>query len=518
MAADLVKRNEELIEENERLRISVEELTAKLTISERERQLLERMLRNLNARTYHKTSEKLAPGQLTFDFCTELVEEAEAEIDEEKLEEEFSCDDKSPPRKRRPSRMIPKDAKRERIVLDVDPELRVCSGCASDMDKIGEDITTELDYIPAQFIAREYVRPKYACSTCQDGVLEEELPKRPIKKGFPGLGLLVHILVAKYVDHQPLYRLEKAFRRQGANLPRSTLCDWVQSMAQLLRPIWESLKREVLDASLIQADETPVKVLNKQGVKKGYLWAYGIPWQEVVFDFAEGRAGEFAEVFLGDYSGNLQCDGYAAYDRFEQKEIVRLGCWAHARRRFYDARGETRAAKVGLAGIQSLYRIERKARAKGLSGAELVEFRREHARPVLEKLHAYFEEKKPTVLPQSLTAKAIAYALENWKTLERYVDIAEAEIDNNAIENAIRPIAVGRRNWLFIGHRNAGPRAATILSLVASCWRLKIDPAAYLRDVIEKMTQDPSQAAALTPRRWRDAQRAEEPLAENITG
>jgi transposase len=396
MVVDLLKRNEELEHEVGQLHDTLKDLEAKLATSEQERQLLARILRNLNARIYGKSSEKLAPGQLTFDFCSDLVEEAKAEVDEEKLEEEFADDDTSPPRrKRKKSRTIPKDAKRERIVLDVDPELRVCSGCDCEMQKIGEDVTTELDYIPAQFIAREYVRPKYACRTCQDGVLQEELPKRPIKKGFPGVGLLVHILVAKYVDHQPLYRLEKAFRRQGAELPRSTLCDWVQAMAKLLQPIWEALKREVLAASLIQADETPVKVLNKQGVKKGYLWTYGIPWQEVVFDFTEGRGGIFADEFLGDYAGKLQCDAYSGYDRLERKEIVRLGCWAHARRRFYDARGETKTARIGLAGIQSLYRLERQAREDGLSGEALVEFRREHAKPVLEKLHAYFEEKPP---------------------------------------------------------------------------------------------------------------------------
>ena len=517
MVAGTVKRSEELEKEIELLRRELEELQKKLEATEQERQLLARILKNMRSRTYGRSSEKLAPGQQTFSFLDEVVEEAKAEVEEE-LEAETAADEKPPARKKkRKPRTVPEEIARERVVLDVDDELRTCSCCNTEMQPIGEDVTTELDYVPARFIAREYVRPKYACKRCQDGVLQEELPKRPIKKGWPGLGLLVHILVSKYVDHMPLYRLEKAFKRDGVDIPRSTLCDWVQVMAMLLLPIWEALKREVLESSLIQADETPVKVLNKQGVKKGYLWTYGIPWREVVFDFSEGRGGVFAEEFLSGYEGNLQCDAYSGYDRLEGKRIVRLGCWAHARRRFHKALGETKAAKVALGAIQHLYRLERHAREESLRGEALVEFRREHAKPILEKLEKYLREQCSKVLPKSLTGEAIQYALGNWSTLELYVEVAEAEIDNNSAENSIRPIAVGRKNWLFIGHRNAGPRAATILSLVATCWRLKIDPAEYLRDVIRQMTEDRSRASELTPRRWlaarADAQRATENLS-----
>jgi len=520
MAVDLEKRNDELARENEQLRKELEELQSKLATTEQERQLLERMLRNLNVRSYGKNSEKLAKGQLTFSFMNELVDEAVAEVDEEKLEEEFAGDESSQPDrkpKRRKSRRIPESAQRERVVLDVDPELRVCTCCDSEMQKIGEDTTTELDYVPAVIIAREYVRPKYACRKCQDGVLQEELPKRPIKKGFPGVGLLVHVLVSKYVDHQPLYRIEKSLRRRGVEIPRSTLCDWVAAMAELLRPVWEELKRIVLLSLLIQAYETPVKVLNKQGVKKGYLWTYGIPWREVVFDFTEGRGGVFAEEFLSDFSGSVQCDGYGGYDRLVEREIVRVGCWAHARRRFYDARGESKTAKLALAAIQNLYRIERQAKDEGISGEALVEHRREYAKPILDKLKSFLEERRHTVLPKSLTGEAIQYALNQWVALERYVDIAEAEIDNNSAENSIRPIAIGRKSWLFIGHRNAGPRAAIILSLVATCWRLKINPEEYLRDVIMALAEGTSRAAELTPARWLAAREEAKVTTENAS-
>ena len=509
-----MKRNVALEKENERLREELKIARAQLTSSERERDALARLLANLRGRTYGRSSEKLAPGQQTFEFMTELVEEAESEVEEE-IEEEASEQKRKRRPKRRKPESIPDSIERKRIVLDVDPELRVCGCCNKDMQQIGEDVTVELEYIPAKVIVNETVRPKYACPPCGDGVLQEPLPPRPIKKGLPGVGLLTHVLVSKYVEHMPLYRQEKAFKRQGIELSRSTLCDWVQAMAKLLLPIWLSLKREVLESSLIQADETPTKVLSKQGVKKGYLWTYGIPWEEVVFDFAEGRGGTFVEEFLRDYEGHVQCDGYSGYDGLNPKRIVRLGCWAHARRRFYDARSESRAAKVALAAIQSLYRIEREVRAEKLSGEALVAYRREHALPTLEKLKSYLEERRAHFLPKTLTGDAIGYTLNQWSALERYVDVPEAQIDNNGIENAIRPIAVGRKNWLFVGHRNAGPRAATILSLVGTCMRLGIDPAVYLRDVIERMAADPSQAEELTPRRWRA--RREAHAAENAT-
>ena len=205
----------------------------------------------------------------------------------------------------------------------------------------------------------------------------------------------------------------------------------------------------------------------------------------------------------------------SGYDRLVGKRIVPIGCWAHARRRFFEALSEGRVAKVALAAMQKLYRLERQARKESLSGDALLAFRREHATPVLNDLKKYLESKRSHVLPQSLTGKAIGYALRNWGTLERYVEVPLAEIDNNTAENSIRPIALGRKNWLFLGHRNAGQGAATILSLVGTCLRLKIDPAVYLRDVIEQMTRDPSRAAELTPRRWHAAEVC--PEAENAT-
>jgi transposase len=255
MLATLAKRNEQLEEENISLREAITSLQAKLESTEQERQLLSRLLKNLRGQIYGKTSEKLAPGQQTFDFLGELEQEIEDEQPDDKPKRKPKC--------RKPD-SIPDTVERERINLDVDPELRVCSCCQIEMDCIGEDVTSELEYIPARFVLKQYVRPKYACKTCQDGVLQEALPKRPIKKGLPGVGLLTQVLVAKYVEHQPLYRQEKIYKRQGVKLSRSTLSGWVQAMAKLLLPIWGVLKREVLASSVIQADETPLTVLTQQ--------------------------------------------------------------------------------------------------------------------------------------------------------------------------------------------------------------------------------------------------------------
>lgn len=495
---------EALVKRNAELEARVAELERLLESSEEERRLLARVLANLQGRVYGRSSEKLAPGQEVFDFVKDLVEEAEAEVDAEEKDENLEEPTTRKPTRKKP-RTIPKHIERERVLIDVDPELRHCSACDCEMQKIGEDVTTELDYVPARFIAREFVRPKYSCRACSDGVLQERLPKRPIEKGRPGLGLLTQVVVAKYVDHVPLYRQEKIFRRSGLEIPRSTLCDWIQAMGELLRPVWAALREEVLSASLIQADETPVRVLSSERATKGYIWTYGVPWSEVVFDFTEGRAGSFAKEFLEEYSGHLQCDGYSGYDRLPKRRIVRLGCWAHVRRKFYEARGESRVARSALASVQALYRTERAARAEGLEGEALVEYRRLHARPIIEGLREFLETERLRIRPKTLTGKALTYATNQWPALVRYVDIPEAMIDNNSAENSIRPLVLGRKNWLFIGHPNAGPRAATILSLVGTCERLRIDPHMYLRDLIAQLTIDPSRAADLTPRKWRDA-------------
>jgi transposase len=349
------------------------------------------------------------------------------------------------------------------------------------MCSIGEHVVEELEYIPARLYVLEYALKKYACKKCQSGVVMERIPERPIKKGRPGPGLLAWILVSKYQDHLPLHRLERIFERHGLGIHRSTLCDWVSAMAKLLGPIVEAMKREIFQARVLQADETPVQVREpglEKMTRRSYIWTYGIPRGEVVYDFTPGRSGQGPREFLCNFEGYLQTDAYSGYNAvFESGRVIHIGCWAHARRRYYEARAECPDfAEMVLAAIQKLYRVEREGKEEKLTGEALVDLRRREAKPVLDWIRQILELHRGEYLPKSGLQEAIDYTLGQWDSLVRYVDIPDAEIDNNAAERSMRRVVLGRANWLFVGHPAAGPRAAVILSLVETCRRLEVNP------------------------------------------
>lgn len=498
MHSEVVKRNEELERQ-------VKDLQKKLAKSEQELQYFKYKLEQFRHMLFGQKSEK-TPTRTDGLVQLELFNEAAREIRTEEFEEAEG--EREARKNRRGNRKpIPKEFRRERVVIDVDPELRTCPDCGDAMQRIGEHISEELEYVPALLYVIEYALQKYACKKCQSGVVMERVPERPIKKGRPGPGLLAYILVSKYQDHMPLNRLERIFARHGLELSRKTLSGWVQAMGELLEPIVEEMKRELFRARVLQADETPLKVKDpeiKGRTKQAFLYTYGQPQREVVYDFRMNRSRDGPLGFLEGFEGYLQTDAYAGYNElFRRGRVVRIGCWAHVRRKFHDARGERpEFSQIIIAAIQKLYRIEREAKSKGLTGEARVSYRREHAPQVLEKIKALLEIQRPRVLPKSGTGGAIGYTLSQWEALCRYVDIAEAEIDNNAAEQSMRGIAVGRRNWLFVGHPNAGPRAATILSLVETCRRLGLEPLEYLREVISEITKEPGSATRLTPRAW----------------
>ena len=520
MLADVVKRNAELEEELRTLRAAFvaekaesvaekAELERKLTLSERTCDYLEYQLEKLKHLLFGKRSEKMEAVRADGLLQADLFQEAAREIEEER-EEETEVTYKR--KKRRGNRKpLPENLHRERVEIDVPPELRTCPDCHEEMGSIGEHVVEELEYIPALLYVIEYALKKYACKKCQNGVVMERVPERPIKKGRPGPGLLSWVLVSKYQDHLPLHRLERIFERHGLSISRSTLSDWVGAMANLLQPIAQAMKRNLLEAPVLQADETPIQVRVpelKKKTRRSYLWSYGIPGGEVVYDFTPGRGSDGPRVFLEGYEGYLQTDAYSGYNVvFETGRVVRIGCWAHTRRKFYDARAERPSfAELMIAAIQKLYRIEREAKENAITGEALVELRRSEALPVLERIRELLLLHRERFLPKSGLGEAIAYALGQWEALLRYVDIAEAEIDNNAAERSMRGVVLGRKNWLFVGHPDAGPRAAVILSLVETCRRLEVDPFKYLKDVIAEMAKDSSRAEALTPRAWREAQ------------
>jgi transposase len=488
----------QLRQENHALKVANEDLRAKL----------EALLR----RIYGRRSEKLDPNQVLFDFM-ELGEEASKEIEAEESSATTSEDEevetvvrKKKGRRRNP---IPPELPRRREVIEPSAEERICTSCNFEKTPIGKKVTEELEFIPAQVFVREIVRVSYACPKCHEGVVTPPLPPRPIEKGRPGPGLLSHIAVSKYADHLPLYRQEKIFERAGLELSRQTLCHWLGEIAGLLEPLVDAMKAEILRSPLVQADETPVQVMDPSfpgRTRRGYLWAYTVPWAEVVFDFTSTRRKEGPTSFLKTYRGFLQADGYSGYDEvFRSGRIAHVGCWAHARRGFYAAKGEApKETLVLLGAIQKLYRLEREAKEAGLSSERRVELRRREARPILDVILLLIQDLSRKALPQSKLGKAIQYTLGEWSALERYVEVGEAEIDNNSVEHAIRSVALGRKNWLFLGDpAGGGLRAEVLYSLIGTCKRLQVNPFEYLRDVIDRVSTHPhSRIAELLPRNW----------------
>ena len=506
MVAKVEKTKEELEVENFRLQ---QKLHALELANEHLRAKLEAALRKL----YGRRSEKLDPNQLLFEFV-ELGEEAERELEEESKESSLEADDDpEPPRRkkrRRGRNPIPENLPRKREVIEPSPEERICAGCHGEKAPIGEKVTEELEFIPAEFYVREIVRVSYACPHCKEGVVTPALPPRPIERGRPGPGLLAHIAVSKYADHLPLYRQEKIFERGGVDLSRQTLCHWMGEVAGLLEPLYDALKAFILAARFVQADETPVQVMDPSypgRTRQGYLWVYARPWAEVVFDFTSTRSRDGPSRFLKGYSGVLQTDAYSGYNEILRTgRITHVGCWAHARRGFYKAKGEApQEARVILGAIQKLYRIERRAKEAGLSPQARAELRKAEAAPVLEILLVFIQDLSGKVLPRSKLGEAVGYALAQWPTLIQYVECGEAEIDNNSVENAIRAVAVGRKNWLFLGDpQGGGLRAEVLYSLLGTCHRLGVNPFEYLRDVIDRVSTHPhSRIAELLPRAWK---------------
>jgi transposase len=403
---------------------------------------------------------------------------------------------------------LPAHLATERVVLEPEEVKQHPAGWR----KLGEEVTEELDWKPAQFIKRLYIRPKYANA---ERIVIAPLPARLIEKGLPGAGLLTQVIVSKYEDHLPLYRQEKIYRqRHGVNLSRQTLCGWVDAAADWLSPIYREMKAGLLAGNYLQADETPIRYLDpdvKGKSQQGWLWAYHRPRGDVVFEWNVSRSREGPRVFLKDFKGKLQTDGYGVYEslaRERGEELLLIGCWAHVRRGFHEALGEGRAAAWILGQIGQLYAVEKGLRQHRAGPALRAAVRAWQSRPVLVRLRRALEIIRRRVLPRSLTGQAIDYALNRWEALNRYVDDGRLEIDNNLCENAIRPTAVGKKNFLFIGHPEAGQRSAVIYSVLGSCRRLGINPAEYLQDLFERLPKArTSEIKSLTPAAWLKAKR-----------
>jgi transposase len=476
---------------------------------------LQHQLEQLLRRIYGRKSEKLDPNQLLL-FARELLETAgddpaaTGEPTPAPPQETAPAAEPAPPKKPGHGRKsLPKHLLRRREVHDVPAELLPCPDCGALRVCIGEEVREQLEYVPACMMVIQHVRPKYACKACEGNVVIAERLPEPIEKGLPGPGLLAQVIVSKYADHLPLNRQEGILRRHGVELPRSTTCDWMAVCAGLLEPIVKQMHREILQSRVIQTDDTPVTVLDKvKGRYQGRLWIHlgDRDHPHVVFDFTTDRSGAGPERMLKGYQGYLQADAYSAYDRlYADGTIVEVGCWMHARRKFFEAKtSDPLRSHQALAWIRGLYAVEREAKTKELDDAQRLTLRQEQSRPILETIKEWLDKEVGQVLPKSPMAEAIGYALHHWKALERYLEAGFLEIDNGASERGLRPVAVGRNNWLFVGSEAGGKTAAILMSLCATCKRVGIDPLAYLRDVLERISTHPaSRIAELVPDQWR---------------
>ena len=377
---------------------------------------------------------------------------------------------------------------------------------------IGREVTEELDYVPASFKVFCYIRFKYADPKNEDaGVRIAELPARPIDKGIAGPGLLAKILVNKFCDHLPFYRQQKVFSREGFDIPSSTLEGWFARTCNLLEPLYDELRKQVLGADYLQADETPIKVLDKAKKGKthrGYHWIYHAPAKKLaLFDYRPGRGSTGPAAILQDFKGWLQTDGYIVYDEYEKRSGIQLvGCLAHARRYFERAlTTHSREATQMLKWIQQLYATERKAREYQLTPDQRHLLRQEEALPVIDEIGRWMVEQHaaPDFLPKDLMGVAFTYMLNRFNYISRYLQDGRLEIDNNLAENLIRPIAIGRKNYLFAGSHKGAQRAAMIYSLLACCKLHGLNPFEYLRDVIARMPEQSIQRLdELLPGKW----------------
>jgi transposase len=398
---------------------------------------------------------------------------------------------------------LPAHLETERVVLEPEEVQQQPAGWR----KLGEEVTEELDWKPAKFIKRLYIRPKYANA---ERIVIAPLPARLIEKGLPGAGLLTQVILSKYEDHLPLYRQERIYReRHAVNLSRQTLCGWVDAAADWLSPIWREMQAGLVAGDYLQADETPIRYLDpdvKGKSQQGYLWTYSHPRGDVVFDWNVSRSREGPREFLKSFRGKLQTDGYGVYEslaRERGEELILIGCWAHARRGFYEALGEGRSAAWIVGQIGLLYAVEKALREQKAGPQLRAAVRVWQSRPILARLRRALEIVRRRVLPKSLLGQAIDYALARWVALTRYLEDGRLEIDNNLCENAIRPTAIGKKNFLFIGHPEAGQRSAVIYSVLGSCRRHGINPADYLQDVFERLPKaKTSEVKSLTPAAW----------------
>lgn len=472
----------------------------------------------LTRRLFGRKSEKFDPAKLDF-FGQPLSAEETAAQEEKAPEPEVKMQPVSR-RKGHGRKPLPENLPRDRREYDIPEAEKTCPDCGQPKTRIGEEVTEQLEYYPASLFVVQHVRLKYACKRCQGHVSLAEKPAQPIEKGLPGPGLLAHVVTSKYCDHLPLNRQESILARHGVELSRSTLCDWMMDAATLLEPVVRGMQKEILKSAVIHTDDTPLPVQDKNKTHRAHLWTYvgDAEHPYVLYDFTWTRTREGPEKILEHYEGYLQADAFSGYDNlYATKPIVEIGCWAHARRHFFDAKvTDPVRANDALLRIGKMYKVE--AEARDLDADARRALRRERTVPILQAFAVWMEENGNAVLPKSPIGQAIAYAQNHWTALNRFTQDGNLEIDNNAAERAIRPVCLGRNNWLFAGSERGGHAAAILFSLVQSAKRHGLDPYRYLRDLLEILPSlSHKRIGLLFPDKWKALEAARNAETSRIT-
>jgi transposase len=499
LISQLAERDERIIEHEAQIARRDEELKHKqLKIDQ-----LTHEMATLKRWQYGRRSEQLDAVQRSL-----LDESIDADLEAISLEIE-ALRERAPSAPKSKPRRVALPASFPRRDIPHEPERTQC-GCGCSLERIGEDVSEKLDYTPGVFTVERHIRGKWVCRRCET-LIQAPVAPHIIDKGIPTVALLVHVLIAKYLDHCPLYRQEGIFERAGLAIPRSTLAQWVGACGMKLQPLVDALKQWLLTQTVLHADETPVPML-KPGLgrtHRAYLWSYSSSeynkLQAVIYDFADSRSGLNARDFLGAWRGKLVCDDYSGYKALFERGIIEIGCTAHARRKFHDLYVNSRSdiAEEALRYYTALYDVEREAREWNLDAEGRRQLRQQRSKPIAEAFRQWLTRQRALVPDGSAAAKAINYSLGRWAALIRYLDDGEFPIDNNHIENRIRPVALGRGNWLFCGSLRAGKRAAAIMSLIQSAKLNGHDPYLYLKDVMERLpTQPASRLGELLPHQW----------------
>jgi transposase len=484
---------------------------AHIAVLERELQWAHLKIQVLEERLRQRRIQVLGPHSETLsDLQLELLAEEEPSATREEVEAEARREPLPQKRARRPHpgrRSLPENLPRvEQVVRCVEPN---CQRCGAETSIIGYDESEVLDVAPAHYFVRVTKREKRACGKCAT-IAMAELAPRIVEKGLASDAVVIQTVIAKYCDHLPLYRQQAMLEREaGVEISRATLDGWVMRVGELLQPVVAAMRQDLLRASYLQADETtvPVQMHDKRGADhQAYLWQYGRPGGETVFEFQLGRGREGPRKFLSQWEGILQTDGYQAYDDVGGEKLVHVGCWAHARRKFVDAvkvnPKDAEAIKM-VTRMDALFLVDRHARQQRLSAEDRLALRREHADSWAAEIHDQCVSLRKTALPKSALGQAVTYTLNMWPKLRRCFDYAEVELSNNLAENSMRPVALGRKNWLHVGSAQSGPKVAAILSVVESCRRLGLSVKDYLQAVLPGMARrNVSDLAHLTPARW----------------